>query len=178
MASLSIFCTRNELQEWLRLLCSERSLRWILYRAAHRTGIPGRASEDFRLYPDCYALFLCPSTQTLPRNLDMNVVPPRRSGWITIRPGAIMKRGGVRMLTFSEIHGEDCKEASTSPAREVRWLKARIKKVAKAGVIAGEANTLYRDIWFTSEARKLHASGVIWKQHVDYRSVFRPPDRL
>jgi len=175
-ARIRLFCTLEELSDWLTLLCNKHGLGCIRF-CGEDFGIITPPSE-LRLDDRTYACFLYPSCFPPPPRLAMNDVKQRMWGWIYVSRFASPLCDEKTMLFMSDIHGEDTEMVPAS--RYVRWLKAYLnrKSLIRAGVRGGIDLTLdwrmCSDIRYTEGARRLWEAGVPWKQYCDGTMYFGP----
>ena len=178
-ASLLVFCTEDELVSWLRALCEAKELGCAIFRDSIDSAILVEAPEQIEPYEDIYRMFLYPRTARPDSPLSMNDVEARQWGWVDVRPGHLHKVNSSRVLTLSEVHGEDSDLETIHPSRFVRWIKRHARDVLTAGVrarneAADGGGSVYRNIQHTEAGLRLYRSGVIWKQFPDGRVIFEP----
>ena len=177
-ASFFVFCTVNELQNWIQMLCVEKELGCVTFSGTSSHGLTATSLDEIVLLNDTYAAFLYPRSEPPVRTPHMNDVQSRALGWIHIRPGGLYEQDSTRVLLLSEIHGEDFEHEPVHPAKYVRWLKGRLRDSRTCGVI-GKSTTvtgqsMFRNICYTPDAYKLHLNKVVWKQFLDGRVYFEP----
>ncbi len=180
MASTSffVFCTPEEFIGWIRTLCGEKQLGCISFRNTGAFGWGVNSPNELLLYSDTYRMFLYPKSDAPQKPLTMNDIKARDWGWVDVRPGQLREENAYKILTYSEIHGEDFESEPVHPAKYVRWLKRHLKGIINTGVRGKNMKTggesTYRDIYYTSCAYELYCSGVVWKQFLDGNVIFEP----
>ncbi|MFL5735579.1 MAG: hypothetical protein ACJ78Q_20675 [Chloroflexia bacterium] len=179
-ASFRVFCTPDELLEWVKTLCKEKDRGCITFTSSAKYGIIQSSRDKIVLYDDIFSrMFLYSSTAQPSNSLTMNDVQSRAWGWVDIEPGRLREGDTTKVLTFTTIVGEDFENEPVHPAKYVRWLKGRLKDKRKCGVV-GKHVTLgdpfyYHDICYTPNALQLYKAGVTWKQDPTYNVIFEPP---
>lgn len=178
-ASFRVFCSPDELLEWVRTLCKEKDLGCITFTSSAKYGIVQDSPDRIVLYADIYSrMFLYPKSSQPKDSLTMSDVQSRAWGWVDIEPGRIREEGSTNALSYTTIVGEDFEKESVHPAKYVRWLKRRLKDKRKCGVnmkyIKFGGEYFCHDICYTPGALQLYLSGVIWKQYPDDNAIFEP----
>lgn len=182
MAFIQVFCTNEELSQWLQLLYETHRFASLTFRWSMkpRIGELALSNSDLNIREDVVRIFLFPQAHSPTKPLTMNEVQARRWGWLDVRPGHLVNQFDKRILLLSQIHGEDFDIEPVHPAKYVHWLRRRIKGETYLGVKIKSEDTpgdrLVRDIRYSKQALTLHRSGVVWKQFVDARTFFVPVD--
>jgi hypothetical protein len=177
-STLSVFLLPNELLAWLRLLCRENGLAWVVFRSGADCGELSDIHRQVDLVGDEFRIFLFPESSSPSKSLPMNDVRARDWGWVDVRPGHIAPGEEGPILTLTDIAGEDFDTEEVHPARFVKWLKRRLKAELKFGVrginLINQGESSYSDIGFSREAEEFVHAGGVWKQFVDGNAVFLP----
>ncbi|MEM8632432.1 MAG: hypothetical protein AAGF74_14440 [Pseudomonadota bacterium] len=172
-----MYCTPDELAEWLAAFCDDRGYGALAYvRSEQRPRVLRTVNLLFT--SDLWRLFLVPVAHLSNPLSTLSDARPRELGWIDVEPGSLVDLEGARVLTLTEIHAEDPVEPGAEPVKHLRALKRKLRPQLTTGVrglnpvTGGTAD--YHDISSTQGARQLHAAGVLWKQHSTYQPVFSP----
>jgi hypothetical protein len=180
---LQSFCTPLELQDWIKLLSSQKELGILTFSRKEKSGVIYLAADDFTLNQEVYFIYLFPQDRHPIGSITINNIKPRRWGWISINNGQLRTYNNQQILTMTDIVGEDFDYEEVHPAKYVRWLKRKLKseKKVKAGVLARNIllntnGSLYSDVWITPGAISLFKSGILLKQTVDGKVIFEPLD--
>jgi len=182
VTSIQVFCTNEELSQWLQSLCETHRCASLTFRWSMepRIGELTLSNSDLNIREDVVRIFLFPQEHSPTKPLAINEVQSRGWGWIDVRPGHLVKQSDERILLLSQIHGEDFDIEPVHPAKYVHWFRRRIKDETYLGVKIKSEDTpgdrLVRDIRYSKQALALHRSGVVWKQFVDGRAFFVPVD--
>ena len=167
-SSILIFCTPEELRDWILMLCKEKRLGCASFTGTRRFAIVEETPNQITLKGELRRVFLFRKAFPPPEPLEMNNVQPHAWGLIDIQPGRLYEDGELRVLTYSEIHGVDFEHAPMYPAKLVKWLKRRLKDSRRCGIKwKGEEKPIYRNLCYSPGALYLYRTGVKWKQFPD-----------
>lgn len=174
--NLYVFCTPQELLEWIDLLSEKYNLNVIWFSL---DGEHAKKMTDFsvsELPQNCFHIYLLPDSIQKKRITFSSV--NRYLGWIQIIPGHIIQHNGNNILLMTEISTSDSHDKSICLSKAVNWLKRKIKSSEFTGVIG--RNTItggtpeYNNIFYTNKAKVLHLDRIIWKKDISFNSEFIP----
>lgn len=180
MASIEVFCTEEELTEWVQLLCEAHGLAGLVFQATDSPMVGKLVMDASKLSirENTFRVFLFPKAASPTEPLEMKDTQPRKWGWVDVDPGHLFERGGATILLLSVICGEDFDVEPIHPARYIHWLRRKLRKQTFVGVkIRSEdspGERIVRDIRYSKQALLLYRSGVIWKQATNDKTFFTP----
>jgi hypothetical protein len=179
MAELSMFVMERELAALLRDFAERHKLGAFSFVANEYQPLE---AADFEAVLTAKkkptTLYLYPQDHPPARKPTDKTARPREWGWISVDPGRIATKAGEKVLMMTTAQAEDRQGLPFRPANWLRQWKKRLAGELSFGVeginqVTGGRST-YKDIAWSPEALALFESGVVWKQHPDYKVVFEP----
>jgi hypothetical protein len=176
---ISIFCMIEELKEWTDYLCNKYGFQILIYETFDKYKLVNCSDANFEV--DYIRIYLLPQNDVKNRDFSFKKITPIDLGWIDISPGGLIKNEGRKVVVLTEFCVSKSKGNKQDTWDALMDLRKVIKKQAKNNVVGKNQETSgkssYKDIWYTNRAELSINSGIIWKQKVEYRSIFEPASR-
>ncbi|MCZ8865522.1 hypothetical protein OM361_08145 [Escherichia albertii] len=175
-ARINVFCTTEELSNWLAIIVSKYQLHSIWFT------LQDDYSKQLNILTEkipavAHRIYLMPYNKFNNRKIKFSSIG-RCCGWIEIKPGHLVEYNGEKILQLTEISTTDSEDKLIFLCKAINWLKRQIKTNEFSGVIGknivyGREN-IYPHILYTYQAKSLFYDKVIWKQDLLFNSVYKP----
>ncbi|WP_240246622.1 hypothetical protein [Escherichia sp. MOD1-EC7003] len=175
-ARINVFCTNEELSDWLATIASKYKLLSIWFT------LQDEYSQQLYILTEkipvlAHRIYLIPYDKFINKKVKFSSID-RHSGWIEIKTGNLVEYNGEKILQLTEINTTDSEDKSICLCKAINWLKRQIKANEFSGVtgknIIHGGETIYPHIFYTHQAKSLFYDKVIWKQDILFNSVYEP----
>ena len=175
-ARINVFCTNEELSNWLAIVASKYKLHSIWFT------LQDEYSKQLNVLTEkipavAHRIYLMPSIKPNNRRIKFSSID-RYCGWIEIKPGHLVEYNGEKILQLTEINTTDSKDKLICLCKVIHWLKRQIIANEFSGVtgknIIYGGETIYPHNLYTHQAKSLFHDKVIWKQDLLFNSVYEP----
>lgn len=123
-ARINVFCTNEELSNWLAIVASKYKLHSIWFT------LQDEYSKQLNVLTEkipavAHRIYLMPSIKPNNRRIKFSSID-RYCGWIEIKPGHLVEYNGEKILQLTEINTTDSKDKLICLCKVIHWLKRQI----------------------------------------------------
>jgi hypothetical protein len=177
-AKLIVFCTPEELGQWLEEMKETRDAAVLWFVKSRDLGEVVKPRESLPPLHDAWRIFLLPASAAPDGGVELEDVRARERGWVDVKPPVRARADGRSLLLMASIQGDDASSGTSFASKQVRWLKRHLKASLRGPVeavdVVTDAAEIYKDIYFTDAAADEHREGAEWRQFPKGNVVFRP----